>query len=130
MLLIQVNLTLTGSVACVILNYVVTIVFTTNFLSFYQVGPGAPGKLVTGRKVATINEDILTKADPGTSAIHDDTDETKTKVTTNETDPVTWTQNQQKLLEMALQQYPKTTPDRWTCIARSVPGMAKVRLID
>ncbi|EDO46242.1 predicted protein, partial [Nematostella vectensis] len=37
----------------------------------------------------------------------------------------TWSQAQQKLLEIALQQFPKTTPDRWTCIARAVPGMTK-----
>lgn len=87
-----------------------------------SVGPGPSGKLVTSRKAVTINEDnIVTKADPGTS-IQNNTDETNTSPA------VTWTQNQQKLLEMALQQYPKTTPDRWTCIARCVPGMTKVKV--
>ncbi|RLW11468.1 hypothetical protein DV515_00001449 [Chloebia gouldiae] len=37
-----------------------------------------------------------------------------------------WTQNQQKLLEMALQQYPKGTSDRWDKIAKCVPGKSKV----
>ncbi|NXX87008.1 DNJC1 protein, partial [Urocolius indicus] len=36
-----------------------------------------------------------------------------------------WTQNQQKLLEMALQQYPKGTSDRWDKIAKCVPGKSK-----
>ncbi|NXN99952.1 DNJC1 protein, partial [Rhinopomastus cyanomelas] len=36
-----------------------------------------------------------------------------------------WTQNQQKLLETALQQYPKGTLDRWDKIARCVPGRSK-----
>ncbi|XP_054027344.1 dnaJ homolog subfamily C member 1 isoform X2 [Dryobates pubescens] len=36
-----------------------------------------------------------------------------------------WTQNQQKLLEMALQQYPKGTVDRWDKIAKCVPGKSK-----
>lgn len=39
-----------------------------------------------------------------------------------------WTQNQQKLLEMALQQYPKGTSDRWDKIAKCVPGKSKVCL--
>uniref|UniRef100_A0A8D2IPQ8 DnaJ homolog subfamily C member 1 n=1 Tax=Varanus komodoensis TaxID=61221 RepID=A0A8D2IPQ8_VARKO len=36
-----------------------------------------------------------------------------------------WTQNQQKLLELALQQYPKGTLERWDKIARYVPGKSK-----
>ncbi|NXD71904.1 DNJC1 protein, partial [Eolophus roseicapillus] len=40
-----------------------------------------------------------------------------------------WTQNQQKLLEMALQQYPKGTPDRWDKIAKCVPGKNKEECI-
>lgn len=37
-----------------------------------------------------------------------------------------WTQNQQKLLELALQQYPKGSSDRWDKIARCVPSKSKV----
>ncbi|KAM4686045.1 dnaJ homolog subfamily C member 1 isoform 2-T2 [Amazona ochrocephala] len=40
-----------------------------------------------------------------------------------------WTQNQQKLLEMALQQYPKGTSDRWDKIAKCVPGKNKEECI-
>ncbi|XP_020657477.3 dnaJ homolog subfamily C member 1 [Pogona vitticeps] len=36
-----------------------------------------------------------------------------------------WTQNQQKLLELALQQYPKGTGERWDKIAKYVPGKSK-----
>ncbi|XP_068942388.1 dnaJ homolog subfamily C member 1 isoform X2 [Petaurus breviceps papuanus] len=36
-----------------------------------------------------------------------------------------WTQNQQKLLELALQQYPKGTSDRWDKIAKCVPDKSK-----
>ncbi|XP_023078887.1 dnaJ homolog subfamily C member 1 isoform X2 [Piliocolobus tephrosceles] len=36
-----------------------------------------------------------------------------------------WTQNQQKLLELALQQYPKGSSDRWDKIARCVPSKSK-----
>lgn len=43
------------------------------------------------------------------------------------TDPVTWTQNQQKLLELALQQFPRGTAERWDRIAKVVPGKTKVR---
>lgn len=38
-----------------------------------------------------------------------------------------WTQNQQKLLELALQQYPRGTTERWDRIAKVVPGKSKVR---
>lgn len=38
-----------------------------------------------------------------------------------------WSQNQQKLLELALQQYPKGTAERWDKIAKCVPGKSKVR---
>ncbi|KAL0966867.1 hypothetical protein UPYG_G00301160 [Umbra pygmaea] len=36
-----------------------------------------------------------------------------------------WTQNQQKLLEQALQQYPRGTSERWDRIAKMVPGKSK-----
>lgn len=39
-----------------------------------------------------------------------------------------WTQNQQKLLEQALQQYPRGTSERWDKIAKVVPGKTKVRV--
>lgn len=42
-------------------------------------------------------------------------------------DPATWTQNQQKLLELALQQFPRGTAERWDRIAKVVPGKTKVR---
>ncbi|XP_070700615.1 dnaJ homolog subfamily C member 1 isoform X2 [Pempheris klunzingeri] len=38
-----------------------------------------------------------------------------------------WTQNQQKLLEFALQQFPRGTAERWDRIAKVVPGKTKVR---
>ncbi|XP_053321999.1 dnaJ homolog subfamily C member 1 [Spea bombifrons] len=40
-----------------------------------------------------------------------------------------WTQNQQKLLELALQQYPKGTAERWGKIAKCVPGKTKEECI-
>ncbi|XP_051676645.1 dnaJ homolog subfamily C member 1 isoform X2 [Oryctolagus cuniculus] len=36
-----------------------------------------------------------------------------------------WTQNQQKLLELALQQYPKGCSERWDRIAKCVPSKSK-----
>ncbi|CAJ1073225.1 dnaJ homolog subfamily C member 1 [Xyrichtys novacula] len=36
-----------------------------------------------------------------------------------------WTQNQQKLLELALQQFPRGTAERWDRIAKVVPGKSK-----
>lgn len=40
--------------------------------------------------------------------------------------PAVWTQNQQKLLELALQQFPRGTAERWDHIAKVVPGKTKV----
>ena len=37
-----------------------------------------------------------------------------------------WSQVQQKCLEAAIKQFPKSTSDRWTCIARAVPDKNKV----
>lgn len=37
-----------------------------------------------------------------------------------------WTQNQQRLLELALQQYPRGTAERWDKIAKVVAGKNKV----
>ncbi|XP_061410751.1 dnaJ homolog subfamily C member 1 [Lethenteron reissneri] len=36
-----------------------------------------------------------------------------------------WSQNQQKLLELALQQFPRGTAERWEKIAKCVPGKTK-----
>lgn len=41
-----------------------------------------------------------------------------------------WTQNQQKLLELALQQFPRGTSERWDRIAKVVPGKTKVFIHD
>lgn len=38
-----------------------------------------------------------------------------------------WTQSQQRLLELALQQFPRGTAERWDRIAKVVPGKSKVR---
>ncbi|XP_037618930.1 dnaJ homolog subfamily C member 1 [Sebastes umbrosus] len=40
-------------------------------------------------------------------------------------DPAIWTQNQQKLLELALQQFPRGTAERWDRMAKVVPGKTK-----
>ncbi|XP_071390642.1 dnaJ homolog subfamily C member 1-like [Centroberyx affinis] len=42
-----------------------------------------------------------------------------------EEEPSVWTQNQQKLLEVALQQNPRGTTERWDRIAKGVPGRTK-----
>lgn len=41
----------------------------------------------------------------------------------------TWTQIQQKQLEQAMAQFPKSHPERWTCIANAVPGKTKVNVL-
>lgn len=64
------------------------------------------------------------------SVLHDRTSEQSdgvTKKNVTDDDSTAWSQNQQKQLEIALQQFPKTSADRWTCIAQAVPGKTKVR---
>ena len=41
-------------------------------------------------------------------------------------DSLVWSQNQQKILEWALNQFPKGTAERWDKIAEHIPGKTKV----
>ncbi|XP_061589055.1 dnaJ homolog subfamily C member 1 [Cololabis saira] len=54
-----------------------------------------------------------------------DEEEAEPQEDREKTNPNTWTQNQQKLLELALQQFPRGTPERWDRIAKVVPGKTK-----
>ncbi|KAM6918481.1 dnaJ homolog subfamily C member 1-like [Xenentodon cancila] len=54
-----------------------------------------------------------------------DEEEAEPQEDKEKTNPNTWTQNQQKLLELALQQFPRGTPERWDRIAKVVPGKTK-----
>ncbi|KAK1172069.1 hypothetical protein AOXY_G4551 [Acipenser oxyrinchus oxyrinchus] len=58
-------------------------------------------------------------------ALDDDSSEGKKGKDGGEPAEEVWTQNQQKLLELALQQYPKGTAERWDKIAKCVPGKSK-----
>ncbi|XP_038654032.1 dnaJ homolog subfamily C member 1 isoform X2 [Scyliorhinus canicula] len=64
--------------------------------------------------------------------LDDDSDEEKKrkgKIRSSEESAELWNQNQQKLLELALQQYPKGTSERWDKIAKCVPGKTKEECI-
>ena len=59
--------------------------------------------------------------------------ETKDKVTSKENkekgsgdNKEEWTQNQQKIFEWGLSNYPKGTPERWEKVAEHIPGKDKV----
>ncbi|XP_026998660.2 dnaJ homolog subfamily C member 1 [Tachysurus fulvidraco] len=60
------------------------------------------------------------------TAMDEDSDEEKKqpKEKLSAADEV-WTQSQQRLLELALQQYPRGTVERWDRIAKVVPGKSK-----
>ncbi|KAJ8011133.1 hypothetical protein DPEC_G00055020 [Dallia pectoralis] len=70
-----------------------------------------------------------------TAAVEDDSEEDRSPPATVVPQPPrekataagddVWTQNQQKLLEQALQQYPRGTTERWDRIALMVPGKTK-----
>lgn len=57
----------------------------------------------------------------------DEEEEEEAELQENKVNVAAWTQNQQKLLELALQQFPRGTPERWDRIAKVVPGKTKVR---
>lgn len=57
---------------------------------------------------------------------NDSSDEEKQKKERTRAAEEAWTQSQQKLLELALQQYPKGASDRWDKIAKCVPSKSKV----
>lgn len=61
------------------------------------------------------------------AAVDEDSEEEKkhSKEKPSASDEV-WTQNQQRQLELALQQYPRGTAERWDKIAKMVPGKSKV----
>lgn len=46
-----------------------------------------------------------------------------------DSDRLVWSQNQQKILEWTLTQYPKGTAERWDKIAEHIPGKTKVRFL-
>uniref|UniRef100_A0A3Q1EGH1 DnaJ homolog subfamily C member 1 n=1 Tax=Acanthochromis polyacanthus TaxID=80966 RepID=A0A3Q1EGH1_9TELE len=52
-------------------------------------------------------------------------EEVEPQETREKVDSAVWTQNQQKLLELALQQFPRGTAERWDRIAKVVPGKTK-----
>ncbi|XP_070566702.1 dnaJ homolog subfamily C member 1-like [Ptychodera flava] len=54
----------------------------------------------------------------------------KTKIEEENSDEMkrtdkTWSQEQQKMLELSLKKYPKTTPERWDKITAEIPGKTK-----
>ncbi|XP_026062349.1 dnaJ homolog subfamily C member 1 [Carassius auratus] len=62
------------------------------------------------------------------TAVEDDSEDEKKPSASREKPSAAedvWTQNQQKLLELALQQYPRGTTERWDKIAKVVPGKTK-----
>uniref|UniRef100_A0A672FVE5 DnaJ homolog subfamily C member 1 n=1 Tax=Salarias fasciatus TaxID=181472 RepID=A0A672FVE5_SALFA len=55
----------------------------------------------------------------------DEEEESERQESKEKADSAIWTQNQQKLLELALQQFPRGTAERWDRIAKVVPGKSK-----
>ncbi|XP_073682002.1 dnaJ homolog subfamily C member 1-like [Garra rufa] len=81
-------------------------------------GTGAAEERVKGRR----------QKDFDLTAVDDDSEDEKKPSASKEKPGAAedvWTQNQQKLLELALQQYPRGTTERWDKIAKVVPGKTK-----
>ncbi|XP_043546370.1 dnaJ homolog subfamily C member 1 isoform X3 [Chiloscyllium plagiosum] len=92
----------------------------------------------TSERTLMIQEDVEQKPkgrrqrDFDNTELDDDSDEEKKrkgKIRSSEEIAELWNQNQQKLLELALQQYPKGTSERWDKIAKCVPGKTKEECI-
>lgn len=84
-------------------------------------GTGAAEERVKGRR----------QRDFDPTAVDDDSEDEKKPSASKEKPSAAedlWTQNQQKLLELALQQYPRGTTERWDKIAKVVPGKTKVSI--
>ncbi|KAF7692818.1 dnaJ homolog subfamily C member 1 [Silurus meridionalis] len=79
-------------------------------------GPGEEKEKAKGRR----------QRDFDPTAVEEDSDEEKKQAKEKpvSSDEV-WSQNQQRLLELALQQYPRGTAERWDRIAKVVPGKSK-----
>ncbi|KAL9967016.1 hypothetical protein ACROYT_G025171 [Oculina patagonica] len=89
----------------------------------------SPKSKQSAKKVADrpVNTTSLVRDDGNKTSEPSEDGVTKGNVTGN--DSAAWSQNQQKQLEVALQQFPKTVADRWTCIAQAVPGKTKEECI-
>ncbi|KAM5235403.1 dnaJ homolog subfamily C member 1 [Ctenodactylus gundi] len=89
------------------------------------------------RKPARLLEAVVTKVEPeeksrgrrqkdfDMSEHHESSDEESQRKERTRAAEEPWTQSQQKLLELALQQYPKGASDRWDKIAKCVPSKSK-----
>uniref|UniRef100_A0A672T0M5 DnaJ homolog subfamily C member 1 n=1 Tax=Sinocyclocheilus grahami TaxID=75366 RepID=A0A672T0M5_SINGR len=81
-------------------------------------GAGAAEERVKGRR----------QRDFDPTAVDDDSEDEKKPSASREKPSAAedvWTQNQQRLLELALQQYPRGATERWDKIAKVVPGKTK-----
>lgn len=93
-----------------------------------KTGGGGAGVEAKGHRqrdfdsTAAAEKDSEEEQSPPPSSVPQPSKEKATAVTDD-----VWTQNQQKLLELALQQYPRGTTERWDRIAKVVPGKSKVR---
>ncbi len=84
-------------------------------------GTGAAEERVKGRR----------QRDFDPTAVDDDSEDEKKPSASKEKPSAAedfWTQNQQRLLELALQQCPRGTTERWDKIAKMVPGKTKVSI--
>ncbi|XP_077979186.1 dnaJ homolog subfamily C member 1-like [Glandiceps talaboti] len=74
---------------------------------------------------------LISKTSVNDASDNSKNSESKGKEENKDTDDSSkgWAQNQQKLLEVSLSKFPKSTPERWDKIAASVPGKTKEECI-
>ncbi len=106
---------------------------STNVLALNSVGITGHGDDISMKKGKNISSDITERIDYVSNCESANTKQSKeqdkklvvenTKV---DDSSLVWSQNQQKILEWALTQYPKGTSERWEKIAEHIPGKNKV----
>ncbi|XP_061696317.1 dnaJ homolog subfamily C member 1 [Syngnathoides biaculeatus] len=77
---------------------------------------GGDGGRLRSRRQKDFNPDELDEEEGAAAAAQENK---------NKPEVAVWTQNQQKLLELALQQFPRGSGERWDRIAKVVPGKSK-----
>uniref|UniRef100_H2YKK6 DnaJ homolog subfamily C member 1 n=1 Tax=Ciona savignyi TaxID=51511 RepID=H2YKK6_CIOSA len=85
-------------------------------------------KQLTKTKLIIPNDDITTRSN-GLIEEESSGPQLRDSPEPEEEDTLSWSQPQQKLLEMSLTQFPKSSAERWDKIAKCVPGKSKQQCI-
>lgn len=86
-------------------------------------------KFQKSRKNVNVESPHTVRYDFDSNKDNKDNQEKEVKNDNETSDPSKWTNEEHKMLEMALKKYPSTTPERWDRIASEVKGRTKAECI-